>query len=102
MSVYMIIDIEVTDPDMYADYVANIPPVIEKFGGRYLARGGKVTPLSSNWAPERIIILEFPSSEHITRWLMSKEHMPLADLRRESTNAKAIIVEGCSPDLSEA
>jgi uncharacterized protein (DUF1330 family) len=65
-------------------------------------RGGKVTPITSEWNPERIIVLEFPTTEHITRWLMSKEHMPLAELRRESTNSKAIIVEGCEPDLSDA
>ena len=62
MSAYMIIDIEVIDPEMYADYVANVPPIIKKFGGRYLARGGKITPLASDWNPERIIILELSRS----------------------------------------
>jgi uncharacterized protein (DUF1330 family) len=101
MSVYMIIDIEVIDPEMYAKYVEKVPPIIKTFGGRYLARGGKITPLSSDWDPERIILLEFPSSKHITRWLMSKEQIPLDEIRRRSTNSKAVIVEGCSPDLSD-
>ena len=97
----MIIDIEVIDPEMYAEYVEKVPPIIKKFGGRYLARGGKITPLASVWDPERIIILEFPSSDHITRWLMSEEQRPLDEIRRRATNAQAIIVEGCLPDLSD-
>ena len=101
MSVYMIIDLEVTDSDAYAEYVDKVPALIKKFGGRYLARGGKITPLASNWNPERIILLEFPSSDHITRWLMSKEQIPLDEIRRRATNSQAIIVEGCSPDLSD-
>ena len=98
MSIYMIIDIEITDPETYAEYVKRIPPIIEKFGGRYLTRGGKVTPLAGDWNPGRIILLEFPSFEHVKNWLMSKEHMPLAEIRRKSTTARAILVEGCSPD----
>jgi uncharacterized protein (DUF1330 family) len=98
----MIIDVEVIDPEMYAEYVEKVPPIIKKFGGRYLAHSRMITPLARDWDPEEIIILEFPSSEHITRWLMSKEHMPLAEMRRKSTNAQAIIVEGRSPDLSDA
>ena len=34
-------------------------------GGRYLVRGGKVTPLGSEWHPERVIILEFPAAENV-------------------------------------
>ncbi|MCD6319928.1 MAG: DUF1330 domain-containing protein [Candidatus Desulfofervidaceae bacterium] len=32
-----------------------VPEIISKYGGRYLTRGGKITPLSGNWNPERII-----------------------------------------------
>ena len=94
MPVYMIIELEVTDPELYAEYVEKVPPVIEKFGGRYLVRGGKVTPITDDWSPERIIVIEFPSFEHIKNWLISPEHAPLAEIRQRSTIAKAIIVEG--------
>lgn len=46
MTVYMIIEVEVKDPDLYAEYVDQVPAVIARYGGRYLVRGGKVTPLS--------------------------------------------------------
>lgn len=102
MSIYMIIDIEVTDPDTYAEYLEKIPAMIEKFGGRYLARGGKVTPIDGDWYPDRIIVLEFPAMENVTKWLTSRENMPLGDVRRKSSLSRVILVEGCQPDGLEA
>ena len=101
MSIYMIIDLEATDSEIYAEYVEKVPPMIEKFGGRYIVRGGKVTPVDGEWYPERIIVLEFPAMENVTTWLTSKEHMPLGDLRRKSTISRAILVEGCQVDGRE-
>ncbi len=48
MTVYVTIDIEVTDGATYKEYMRRVPATIEKYGGRYLARGGKVTPLAGN------------------------------------------------------
>lgn len=45
MSVYMIIESQVRDAALYDQYVQFIAPIVERYGGRYLARGGKVTPL---------------------------------------------------------
>ena len=77
MSVYMIIDVEVTDSDTYAEYVERVHSVVEKFGGRYLVRGGDVRVLAGDWHPERVVLLEFPSAEHLQRWLTSPEYAPL-------------------------
>lgn len=101
MSIYMIIDLEITDPEVYAEYVEKVPAVIKKYGGKYVIRGGKITPLAGDWNPERIVVLEFPSQEHVNKWALSPEQMPLAELRRKSTNARTIMVEGCSPDGSD-
>jgi uncharacterized protein (DUF1330 family) len=98
MSVYMIIDIEIIDPEAYAVYLEKVPALVEEFGGRYLARGGKITPLAGDWDPKMIVLMEFPSSDHITRWLMSKEQIALDEIRRKTANTRTILVEGCLPD----
>ncbi len=102
MAVYVIIEIKVMDPEAYAEYVEKVPAVIMKHGGRYLSRGSKITPLSDNWDPERIILIEFPSFESAKDWLLSQEHAALTQIRQKSTVAKGIIVEGCEPDGSES
>lgn len=95
MPVYMIIEIEIKDEELYAEYVEKVREVVVKHGGRYLVRGGQVTPLSGNWNPERIIIIEFETLDHLKRCFGSEEYRELAPLREKSTLGKSIVVEGC-------
>ncbi len=95
MSVYLIIEIEVKDRDIYSRYVERAPEIIKKYGGKYLARGGKVTPLMGDWNPERLILIEFESIEQIQKCFQSPEYLGLAPLREQSTVSRSIIVDGC-------
>ena len=45
MPAYLIAQVDVKDADRYARYRELVPATIEKFGGRYLARGGRVDAL---------------------------------------------------------
>jgi uncharacterized protein (DUF1330 family)/2-polyprenyl-3-methyl-5-hydroxy-6-metoxy-1,4-benzoquinol methylase len=103
MSVYMVIEIAVKDPDRYAQYLDRVRPVVEAHGGRYLARGGQVTPMSGGWNPERIVIIAFESLERLRQCFGSLEYRELAPLREASTESRAVVVEGCSsPDKGAA
>ena len=94
MSVYMIIEIKVKDAGMYAEYVENVRAIVEKHGGRYLVRGGAVTPLSGDWNPERMIVIEFEASEQVRRCFGSPEYLELAPVRERSAASRAIVVDG--------
>jgi N-acetylglutamate synthase len=102
MPVYMIIEIQVNDPGPYAEYVRRVPAIVERYGGRYLARGGTVTPIFGDWHPQRLIVIEFPSLDHLQRWQSSPEYQALAPLRERSTITRAIAIEGCSMDACHA
>jgi uncharacterized protein (DUF1330 family) len=97
MPVYMIIEIAVQDAQTYAEYMERVPATVEKYGGRYVVRGGPVVPLTGNWNPERIIILEFPNGEKMRAWNSSPEYQELAPLRTRSTKTRAIALEGYLP-----
>ena len=92
MSVYMIIEIEIKDEKLYAEYVQRVPEVIAKHGGKYLARGA-ATPLSGNWNPERIIVIEFESLEDLKKCFASSEYRKLAPIREQSAVGKSIAIE---------
>ncbi|MFQ5478860.1 MAG: DUF1330 domain-containing protein [Candidatus Krumholzibacteriia bacterium] len=94
MPVYMIVEVTIHDPEVYSEYVARIPEAVKKYDGRYIVRGGPVTPLTGDWTPERIIVLEFPSAERMWAWNASPEYAELAPLRMHSTTTRAILVEG--------
>jgi uncharacterized protein (DUF1330 family) len=97
MSVYFIVEIKTKNENKgaYAEYIKEVRPLVEKYEGRYLSRGGKITPVFGDWNPERIIIIEFPSARNVEEWLSSPEYKEIAVLRESSTITKAIIVEGC-------
>ena len=60
-------------------------------------RGGEVTPLSGNWTPERIAVIEFESFELLINCFTSADYLEIAPLRELSTISKAIVVRGCQP-----
>jgi uncharacterized protein (DUF1330 family) len=99
MSVYVIIDIAVIDQGLYEEYVARVPAVVEQYGGRYLVRGGEVVALAGDWQPERIVVLEFESSDQAQEYLTSPEYLALVLLRQKSISSRAIIVQGYEYDL---
>ena len=97
MSVYMVLEIEVKDSSIYAKYVERVPAVIEKYGGRYLVRGGRITSMEGGWNPERVVILEFPNLELLEKWNQSPEYQELALLRAAATESRSFVVEGYEP-----
>jgi len=94
MSIYMIIDITIKEPKTYAKYIEKVKPIVESHGGRYLARGGKVTSSAGDWKPERIIIIEFEDMKLLQNCFRSSEYKEIAALRESSTLSRTIIVEG--------
>ncbi len=94
MPVYVLIEIEIHDRDTYYQYIEKARPIVERYGGNYLIRGGQITPLFGDWNPERIILIEFSSHEDIERCFNSKEYLKIKELREKSTNTRSIILEG--------
>jgi uncharacterized protein (DUF1330 family) len=94
MSAYVIVDIEVTDPAGYEEYKKLAPAAVKRFGGRYLARGGRAETLEGDWQVNRLVILEFESIEQAKTWLNSPEYAPARAMRHKYAVSKMVVVEG--------
>ena len=55
MAAYLIADITVQNPEVFAEYRKQVPATVEKYGGRYLARGGAHEALEGDWRPSRVM-----------------------------------------------
>ncbi|MGO8761392.1 MAG: DUF1330 domain-containing protein [Desulfobaccales bacterium] len=97
MPVYLIIDITVTDPDVYGEFLERVPAVVEQYGGRYLARSAEVSTMVGDWQPEWIVLIEFQTIEQVQEFFASPEYQALVPLREQSATTRAIIVEGYEP-----
>ena len=60
---YLIVDMKITDPDQYQQYMAAAPAAVAAAGGEYLVRGGRFESLEGGWQPARLVMLRFPSYE---------------------------------------
>jgi len=94
LAAYLIADIEITDPVTYEDYKKAVPQTISSYGGRFLVRGGKAELLEGDWAPKRLVVLEFESLEKAKQWWESEEYKSPKALRHSASVAKMILVEG--------
>ena len=94
MPAYVIVDITVTDPAGYEEYKKLAPPAVEAYGGKYLARGGKVQTLEGDWSPTRLVILEFESAERAKQWLESPEYSAGRQLRHRTAASNMVVIEG--------
>lgn len=97
MTAYVIVDIDVKDAEGYKEYVAAAPPTLTLYGGRYIARGGANETLEGEWHANRLVILEFPSSEQAKAWLNSPEYAPARALRHKYARTNMVLVEGFMP-----
>ena len=94
MSGYVIVELDVTDRDGFAEYAKLVPSIIEVFGGKYLVRGGKQETIEGDWNPKRVVVLEFESVERAKEMFESKEYAPVAAIRHRTAKSNVIIVEG--------
>ena len=94
MAAYVIAHIDVKDPVRYEDYKKMSPVSIEKFGGRFIARGGNAETLEGTWQPKRLVLLEFPTVEAARAWYASEDYAPAKALRQATSSGDFVLVQG--------
>ncbi len=94
MSAYIILEIDVHDPQTYEAYKKLSPPTIEKYGGCYLVRGGNPELVEGTGEPKRVVVLKFSDREKAQAWLHSPEYAPAWEMRRKAATSRAILVDG--------
>ena len=94
MTAFVIVEIEVRDPEAYENYKSLVPASVEAYGGRFIARGGATESLEGEWAPERVVVLEFPSLERARQWWASPEYSDAKAIRMRAARTRMIATEG--------
>lgn len=97
MSAYVIVDLVVTDPAEFEAYRKRVPATLAAYDGRYLVRGGRCETLEGGWAPERIVVLEFPDIDRARAWWSSEVYREPKAMRDRSAKSRMIVVEGVPP-----
>ena len=94
MPAYVLAEITITNPDGYKAYTQQVPATIERYGGRFLVRGGRAHALEGEWPEKRRVIIEFPSVEAARQWWDSPEYAKPKALRRTNSEGRLLLLEG--------
>jgi len=94
MPAYIIVEIDIVDPVGYEEYKKLAGATVEKYGGKYVVRGGSTEVLEGNWEPKRIVLLQFDSPQHAKAWLNSEEYREPRKMRHRTARTNMILVEG--------
>lgn len=95
MKYYGIVEVNVINPDWMPEYLAKVNPIVESYGGKYLARTSKIEMIEGDVeAHQNSVILEFPSEEAGKSFYYSEEYKPFRDARVSGTIGKFYFVAG--------
>jgi uncharacterized protein (DUF1330 family) len=95
MKYYAVAEVDVTESDWVRDYVANVTPMVERRGGRYLARTAKMDKLEGERAlPQTFLIIEWPSKEAADAFYASEEYRPYRENRKSGARNEFVLVAG--------
>jgi uncharacterized protein (DUF1330 family) len=94
MAAYLIVEIDIKDPQQYETYRRLVPPTIAQYGGKYVVRGGDCETIEGDWKPKRVVIVEFESMERAKQWWSSPEYREARDLRHSIANTRMVLAPG--------
>jgi uncharacterized protein (DUF1330 family) len=96
VSAYVVVEVDVENPEGYAEYAPLATESVAKHGGRFLVRGGKSEVWEGEWAA-RIVVLEFESLDAARAWYFSDDYQAAAAIRHRHSHARMVAVEGTAP-----
>ena len=94
MKGYLIANLDIQDQPTFQRYREEVMPLIAKYGGRYIVRGGEVQDVEGHLGLKRLIVLEFPSLEAARAFYESPEYQPVKAIRLRSAISDIALVAG--------
>ena len=93
-SAYIFANVQVTNPAQYEEYKKFSGAAMKAHGAEVCVRGGKVEVLEGDWAPERVVLLKFPSVEAARAFYDSPEYSLARQAREGAAVMRMVLIEG--------
>ena len=92
MPAYWLARSKVSDMDQYKKYAEQVPAITAKYGGKFLARGGRFQVMEGPQKFERFVVTEFPTFEQAAACFNSNEYQKAAAHRRSGAGEVEIVI----------
>jgi uncharacterized protein (DUF1330 family) len=82
MTIYVIVQIKMTDRAAYDRYQARFFDVLRKFSGRLLSADEHPRVLEGSWDRDKLVLMSFPDEAAFQAWATSPEYLEISSWRR--------------------
>jgi len=93
VSAYVVVSVDITDPEGYQSYLPGAGAAVQAHGGRLLAADPDTSVIEGS-AGQMTVILEFPDKAAAEAWYSSPEYQGVVHLRHQSADGSAVIADG--------
>ena len=94
MPAYWIARARITDPATYKKYTDQVPAILNRYGGKVLARGGRYQIMAGPETFQRFVVIEFPTLEQGVACFESPEYQAASVFREAGGEVETVIVQG--------
>jgi len=95
MKYYCVVELDITDQSWVPEYIENVTKLVERNGGRYLARTSNIEKLEGERkAPQLVVILEWPSRESAVAFYESDDYKPYRQSRLTGARNEFVLIAG--------
>jgi len=91
---YFLSEVDVANPEAYEAYRTRVLPTVEKYGGRFLVRGGQPKAIEGGGFASRIIVIEFDNLEQVMAWYNCPEYQAIVPIRHANSKTRAACLIG--------
>jgi uncharacterized protein (DUF1330 family) len=100
MTVYVIVQLKITDRAAYDRYQAHFFDVFKKFSGRLLSADESPTVLEGTWDRDKLVLMSFPDEAAFQAWASSPEYLEISKDRKAGAQGIVLLAKGFTPGIS--
>ena len=94
MTAYVVGKLRVRNWDWYKQYRAVTEPLVAKYGGKYIIKGGDPESLEGDGA-HALVVIEFSDRQEARQWYEDSEYAAMIELRKSSgVETDLLLVDG--------
>lgn len=93
MPAYVVSMMTITDPETYKKYTSRTPPIVKKYGGKFLTRGEEITCVEGQNYGGRMVILEFPSKADVEAWFADPDYQEAMTFRHAASTMNYLLLQ---------
>lgn len=97
MTVYVIVQLKMTDRAAYDRYQARFFDVFKKFEGRLLSADENPSVVEGAWDGDKLVLMSFPDESAFRAWAHSPEYLEVSEDRKAGSQAVVLLAKGFAP-----